>query len=189
MHKQEFIARLRKRLSGLPQGDIEERLTFYCEMIDDRMEEGLSEEDAVSAVGSVDEVISQIAADIPLAKERIFPRRQKTWEVVLLVLGSPIWLSLLIAAFAVILSLYISLWAVIISLWAVFVSLLVCSIGGVVACTILAIGGNGPSGVAMLSAGIVCAGLSIFMFYGCKAVTKGTLFLTKKAVKRRKHNA
>lgn len=29
MSKQEFLAQLRKSLSGLPQEDIEERLTFY----------------------------------------------------------------------------------------------------------------------------------------------------------------
>ena len=52
MTKREFLAQLRKGLSGLPQDDIEERLTFYGEMIEDRKEEGLSEEEAVSAVGS-----------------------------------------------------------------------------------------------------------------------------------------
>ena len=38
MHKQEFLAQLRKGLSGMPQDDIEERLVFYSEMVDDRME-------------------------------------------------------------------------------------------------------------------------------------------------------
>ncbi len=184
MNKQEFLTQLRKGLSGLPQNDIEERLTFYSEMIDDRMEEGLSEEEAVSAVGSVDEIVTQVIAETPLAKiakERIkSKRRLNTGEIILLVLGSPIWLSLGIAAFAVIFSLYISLWAVIISLWAAFASLAACSIGGILACAIFIIGGNGISGIAILAAGIVCAGLSIFMFYGCKAATKGTLILTKK---------
>ena len=184
MSKQEFLARLRKGLLGLPQDDIEERLTFYSEMIDDRMEEGLSEEDAVSAIGNVDEIVAQVIADIPLAKiakERIKPKRRlKAWEAVLLALGSPIWLSLGVAAFAVILSLYVSLWAVIISLWSVFVSVAACSLGGILACVIFAAGGNGASGAAMLAAGIVCVGLSIFLFYGCKAATAGTLILTKK---------
>ena len=184
MSKQEFLAQLRKGLSGLPQDDIEERLTFYSEMIEDHMEEGLSEEEAVSAAGTVDEIVTQVVAETPLAKiakERIkSKRRLSAGEIVLLALGSPIWLSLCIAAFAVILSLYISLWAVIISLWAVLVSFAACSIGGMMACVIFAIGGNGASGVAMLAAGIVCAGLSIFMFYGCKEATKGTLILTKK---------
>lgn len=186
MRKREFLAQLRKGLSGLPQDDIEERLAFYSEMIEDQMEEGLSEEEAVLAVGSAPEIVAQVVTEIPLvkiAKERIKPKRRlSAGEIVLLALGSPIWLSLCIAAFAVILSLYISLWAVIISLWAVFVSFAACSIGGVLACVIFTRGGNGASGVAMLAAGIVCAGLSIFMFYGCNAATKGILILTKKIV-------
>ncbi|MGI6260230.1 MAG: DUF1700 domain-containing protein [Acutalibacteraceae bacterium] len=184
MSKQEFLAQLRKRLSGSPQDDIEERLTFYSEMIEDRIEEGLSEEEAISAVGSIDEIVAQVVADIPLtkiAKERIkAKRRLKAWEIVLLALGSPIWLSLGIASVAVILSLYVSLWSVIISLWAVFGCLIGCSFGGMVAGIAFACNGNVLTGVAMIGAGIVCAGLSIFMFYGCKAATKGILVLTKK---------
>ena len=119
MSKQEFLAQLRKGLSGLPQDDIEERLTFYSEMIEDRMEDGLSEDEAVSAAGSVDEIVSQAVAETPLmkiSKEKSKSKRQpRAGKIVLLVLGSPIWLSLGIAALAVILSLYISWWAVIIS--------------------------------------------------------------------------
>ncbi len=184
MSKQEFLAQLRQGLFGLPQDDVEERLTFYSEMIEDRMEEGLSEEEAVSAVSSVDEIVAQVVADIPLAKiakERIKPKRRlETGEIVLLALGSPIWLSLGIAAAAVILSLYVTAWSVIISLWAVFASLAACTVGGVTAGVVFAISGNGLSGVAMLAAGIVCAGLSIFMFCGCKMATRGILILTKK---------
>ncbi len=51
MSKQEFLAQLKDGLSGLPQSDIEERVAFYEEMIDDRIEEGLSEEQAVSEIG------------------------------------------------------------------------------------------------------------------------------------------
>ena len=184
MNKQEFLVQLRKGLSGLPQEDIEERLTFYSEMIDDRMEEGISEEKAISAVGTVDEIVTQVVAETPLAKiakKRIkSKRRLRAGEIVLLVLGSPIWLSLLIAAFAIILSIYASLWSVVISLWAVFGSLIGCAFGGVVAGVVFACSGNALSGIAMLAAGIVCAGLSIFMFYGCKVATKGCLILTKK---------
>lgn len=184
MNKQEFLAELRKGLSGLPQDDVEERLTFYGEMIEDRIEEGLWEEEAVSAVGSVDEIAAQIIADTPLAKsakETMKPKRRlKAWEIVLLVLGSPIWLSLLIAVCVVILSLYISLWSVIISLWAVFASFIGCAFGGIAVGIGFAFGSNGLTGIAMIGAGVVCAGLSIFTFFGCKAVTTGTVRLTKK---------
>ena len=54
MNKQAFLERLRKALSGLPPKEQEERITFYSEMIDDRMEEGLSEEEeAVASIGTI----------------------------------------------------------------------------------------------------------------------------------------
>jgi len=184
VRKQEFLARLRRCLAGLPQGDIEERVSFYSEMIDDRMEEGCSEEDAIRQIGSVDEVAAQIVADVLLAEraeETATPKRRlKAWEIVLLALGSPVWLSLLIAAFAVVLSLYISLWAVIVSLWAAFGALIGCALGGVVAGIGFVCGGHSLAGVAMLAAGMVCAGFSIFTFYGCRAATEGAVLLTKK---------
>ena len=185
MSKQEFLEQLRKGLSGLPKTDIEERLTFYSEMIDERIEEGLSEDQAVEAVDSVDEIIAQIiVVDTPflkIAKERIKPKRRlNKWEIILLALGSPIWLSLGIATIAVILSIYASLWSIIISLWSVFVSLAACSVSGIITCIFFAITGKCYTGIAMLAAGIVCAGLSIIMFYGCKITTKGIIILTKK---------
>ncbi len=184
MNKQEFLRQLRKGLAGLPQEEREERLLFYSEMLDDRMEEGISEEEAVAAVGPVEQILGKMAGELPPEKEAgsSLPRkkRKSAGQMILLALGAPIWLSLGIAAFAVALSLYVSLWAVIISLWAVFASLAGCFVGGVLAWVVLAAGGNGPSGLAMLAAGLVCAGLGILAFYGCKAVTKGTVVLTKK---------
>lgn len=188
MSKQDFLENLRKGLSGLPREDIEERLMFYSEMIDDRMEEGLPEEDAVSEIGSADEIISQTISDTSItkiAKERIkSKRRLRVWETVLLVLGSPIWLSLMIAAFAVVLSLYIVLWSVVISLWSVFVSLAACSVCGIVAGIAFSIHSNALTGIAMLGAAMVCAGLSVFAFLGCTTATKGILILTKKLANR-----
>lgn len=182
MTKQEFLSMLRQRLSGLPRQDVEERLSFYGEMIDDRIEEGCSEASAVSDIGTVDEVAAQIIADIPLtriAKERLKPqRRMRTWEIVLLALGSPIWLSLAIAAFSVILSLWAVLWSLIVSIWAVFVSLGACAVGGVVAGGIFALTGNALPGVCTVGAAVACAGLAILFFFACKEATKGAARLT-----------
>ena len=184
MNKQEFLECLRKGLSGLPQEDIEERLTFYSEMIDDRIEEGLLESEAVSAIGTVDAIITQILSDTPLTKlvkEKAKPKRTlKAWEIVLIILGSPIWLSLLIGAFAIILAAYIVVWSVVITLWSIEASFAACTLGGIVSAAVFTFQGNGLTGLAMLSAGVVCAGLSVFMLYGCKSATNGILLLTKK---------
>ncbi len=184
MNKQEFLSRLRKGLEGLPKDEVQERVSFYSEMIDDRMEEGFSEEEAVKEIGSVEMIISQIKGDIPitkLVKEKITPKKSlKAWEIVLLVLGSPIWFSLLIATVAVVFSLYVVLWSVIISLWSVFGAFVGCAIGGIVSSVVLLLSGNIFIGMILMSAGLVCGGLSIFAFFGCKAITKGIILLTKK---------
>ena len=49
-------------------GTSKEKRKGFSEMIEDRMEDGMSEEDAVAAVGSVDDIASQIIMDIPLIK-------------------------------------------------------------------------------------------------------------------------
>ena len=56
MTKLEFLESLEKGLSGLPKNDIDERIAFYSEIIDDRIEEGLSEEDAVSKIGMLSRI-------------------------------------------------------------------------------------------------------------------------------------
>ncbi len=184
MKKQEFLFALKKSLSGLPKQDVEERLSFYSEMIDDRIEEGQTEEEAISNIGSVEEISAQIIADISFTKiamERVKSKKSfKTWEILLLAVGAPIWLSLAIAIFAVIFSLYVTLWAIIISVWAVFASLVASAIGGVIAGIFLAVSPNGLTGIAIIGAGFICAGLAIFLFFGCELTTKGIIHLTKK---------
>jgi len=182
MNKQEFLLTLGDRLSALAPDEKEEQLTFYREMIDDRMEDGLSEEEAVSTVGSVDAIAGQIADDIPPAKSA--PKRQlRTWETVFLILGSPIWLSLLIAVLAVVFSLYISLWSVIISLWAVFASFVACAFSLLVVGIAFIFGIRKITGIAIIGTSLIFAGLSIFLFWGCKGATNGTVLLTKKSVR------
>ena len=183
MTKLQFLLALHDKLAGLPQNEVEERLNFYSEMIEDRMEDGLSEEEAVAAVGSIDEIAEQITADIPLikiVKEKVKPKRKRNaWEITLLAVGSPLWVPLLIAVVAVVFSVYVSLWSIVISLWAVFASLVVCAVAGLIMGVAFSVSGNVHAGLMAVAAGFVCAGLSVFLFYGCKAAPKGIALLAK----------
>ena len=70
---------LREELMGLPQDEIEERLDFYSEMIEDRMEEGLSEEVAVAEIGIPAEIAAQItegAFGVPVSDKAKIPLGQ-----------------------------------------------------------------------------------------------------------------
>lgn len=184
MLKQDFLGALREGLKGLPEKDIEERITFYGEMIDDRIEEGLSEEEAVNEIGTVDAVVQQIVAETPLTRivgEKIKTKRKmRAWEIVLIVLGFPVWFSLLAAAGAVLLSLYIVLWVLVLVLWVIEIAFWVGAIALIVAGVGLLISGETPAGLCVLGAALLLAGLSIFLFFGCIAACKGAVKLTKK---------
>lgn len=187
MTREMFLAELRQRLAGLPREELEERLAFYREMLDDRLEDGLTEEEAAASLGTPEEVAAQVLAEIPmsvLVREKVKPKKKANekpwgWETILIILGFPIWFSVLIAVLAAGFSLYVCLWAVVISLWAVAVSLA----AGAVAClagTALYLyrGDPGAAGCA-LGGVLVCAGLALLWTAACAAVTKGAAGLTK----------
>ncbi len=184
MNKQMFLQALQRGLAGLPQEDIEERLIFYSEMIDDRMEEGLSEEEAVAQIGPVEEVIRQIIAETPITrivKEKIRPAGKRGHgNTLLLVLGFPLWFPLLIAAGAVVFSFYVVLWSLIVALWSVEIALIASAFGGIAIAVVQAVRGRWLSAGVWLGAALLCAGLSLLLFDACKAATVGMARLTKK---------
>ena len=196
MNKQEFLDLLAAELSGLPEEDKKEQLEFYSEMIDDRIEDGTNEEDAVASFGDPKEVASSVLAEIPLTrivkeklkkekKERT--RKYSAFSIVLIAVGSVVWFPILVSLLAVCLALYVVFWAVIISLWSVFVSLAASALGVLFGGIVFIARGYLLCGLACIGAALICAGLSIFAFAGCKAATKGGAKLTKKlalAIKR-----
>ena len=184
MRKQEFLDALEGKLSGLSERAVRERLEFYNEMINDRVEDGFSEADAVARLGSVDEIAEEIISDYPLARlarERI-KRDDKpaAWKVWMFWLTSIVWIPLLISAFAVFVSLYASLWSVIASLWATFAAITASGPGGVVLGFIYIFTGEAFKGFAFIGMGIAAAGLAILAFFGCIYATKGCAIASRK---------
>lgn len=186
MNKIEFLTVLRERLQGLPEEDIKKSIDFYCEMIDDRVEDGMSEAEAVDALGNIEEIISQILSEVSLpklVKEKVKPKRAlKAWEIVLLVLGAPLWIPLLAAVILTVLAVYLSVWSVIISLYAVDLSIAVSGLACIgVAVALLFDGQFVPAGV-VFGTGLVCMGLAILLFFAFNLVTKGILWVSKKVL-------
>ena len=186
MTKKEFLEKLKNSLSVLNESDREERLNFYSEMIEDRIEEGYSEEDAVKTVGDPEEIASQIVSEYSNVKKTnkkaSTKRKLRTWEIVLFWVGLPLWLPLAIAAAAIVFTLYVVFWAVVGSIWAAPVSLSAVGLAGFVIPIQYFIQGNILGGIAIIGLGIFSAGVAIFAFYGCIKATKGGTILTKKTV-------
>ena len=184
MDKKEFLSRLAEGLSGLPRDEVEERLAFYGEGIDDRMEDGLSEEEAVAAIGPVEGIVAQTLDEIPLpklVKERVQPKRRlRAWEIVLLAVGSPLWLALGIAAAAILFSVYVVLWALIVALWAVEVAFFVGGLAVMAVGVVFFAHGATPQGLITFGSGLLLAGLGLFLTVGCVSASKGAARLTVK---------
>lgn len=122
MDKQKFISTLKRRLARLPRAEVAERVNFYSEMIDDRIEEGLSEHEAVAEIGPIDKIVAQIKAErVPRGVADGFRPASKLRgrEIAVMIIGSPVWIPLLIAAAAVIFALYAVMWSLVLVLWAV----------------------------------------------------------------------
>lgn len=187
MTKKEFLEILSYSLSALNKSDKDERLNFYAEMIEDRIEEGYSEEDAVGSVGDPEVIGAQILSEYSYvkkaSKKTSTKRKLRTWEIVLLAVGSPVWVPLAIAAAAIVFTLYVVFWAVVGSIWAAPVSLSAVGLAGLsILPAIYFIQGNLLGGIAIIGLGVFSAGLAIFAFYGCIKATKGGAILTKKTV-------
>jgi uncharacterized membrane protein len=186
MNKKEYLDTLRSKLAGLPPEDIEERISFYSEMIDDRIEDGISEEDAVNGIGTVDEVVNTIMSEIPLSKivkNRVKPKKSMpAWAIVLIIIGFPIWFPLIITILSVVFSIFITVWSLIISFFAVDLSLAVAAIVCFVAIFVYLFAGKFAGALLALGSAMVCGALAVLLFFGCLYMVKGTVFLMKKCV-------
>lgn len=186
MNKQEYLEAIRSRISAMPADDVNRFMDYYSEMIDDRVEDGLSEEEAVADMGSPDAAVEQILEDMPLTKlvkEKIKPKHElKAWEVVLIVLGSPMWIPLLITALVLLLTLWIVAFALLISFYAVVLSFVAAGIGGLICAIPLFIANSPYTAVLMLGAALIGIGIAILFVVSVKPVTVGIFKVCKASV-------
>ncbi len=181
MTKNEFLSKLRDLLSGLPEPDAQRSLEYYGEMIDDRTEDGLTEEEAVAAIGTPEEIAERIISEIPLpqlVKAKVKSRRTPgVGEILLLILGAPLWIPLLLAAAAVLLSVYVSLWSVVIALYAVSVSAGACVLASLVCFFLFLLQSKFPEAAALFGFALICLGLGIALFIAAHYAAKGLVRL------------
>lgn len=187
MRKDEFLGLLRKELSGLPDEDIQKSLDYYGEMISDRMEDGIDEEAAVEAVGKPSDAAESILSEIPLPKlikKKITPKRSlRAWEIVFLIIGSPLWLTILIVAAVIVLSIYIVIWSLVLVMYAVTLALAAGLLAGLASVVFPFFGDFGSEiipGIAQLGIGVFCGGLSILMFFASNYSARMAAILGKK---------
>lgn len=173
MNKTEFLDEVRSRLNGLAPEDIEKAITYYDEAILDRVEDGMTEDEATADIGRPEDIANEILYDTPitkLVKAKVDKKKQniETWEIVMIVLLAPIWIPVLIVLLSVILSVYIVLWSVIISLIATIIAL----VFGGIAIALAALTGlftvSSTNTLGVVGLGILCLGVGLALIIPVK---------------------
>ena len=78
MNKKDYLDALAKALDCLSREKRSEILSFYQEAIDDRIEEGMSEEEAVCAMGPVELAAESILGELPVVPRAVAKTRRKS---------------------------------------------------------------------------------------------------------------
>ena len=176
MDKRTFLDGLRTALVSLPASEIDKTVAYYEEMIDDRIEDGMSEEEAVASMEPIGVLAQRIINDTPAVNRAVRKAKQSSvpaiiW-VLLAILGLPIWLPLLCLAFGLIISAFALLFGLIISLIAVVLGL---SIGGIVGIVfaLCHLGVSGMSAVFAVGLCLIGIGLGILLAFPVAYLIKG----------------
>lgn len=185
MRKSEYLAELRTRLAHQPAEEVERAVAFYEEAIDDRVEAGEDEAGAVGSLEPPERAAERILAEEPPVQRvvasmrgRDIPRAWVVTLVLVVILGSPLWLSLLAAALAVVFAAFAVLGAALLVVWVfVGVMLLACPCGlwvalngiiaGEAAAALMGLG----AGVALSGAGLLSLVVAVWATGGiCRAI-------------------
>lgn len=164
MSKADFLRLLERALAQLSEEERQKNLEYYSELLDDMMEEGMTEAEATAKLGSPNQIAQSILQEMPLGKlvsTRMKPKSGWTpLAIVLAVVGSPVWVPLLLATVAIVLAVFVSIWALGFAVVAVVLGLVV----AVVATPIIAIRAATltlPMGLLLLGAGLLLLGLCV----------------------------
>lgn len=186
MNKSEFINKLRQEIRNLPYDEVEKTIAYYEEIISDRMEDGSSEEEAVSSLGTPEAIARDLLANQSFStiirhKVEDYKRKNNPENtaaiIVIMVLLFPVWfpiamgaLSFIISFFAIIGGVIIALWAISVAIGAAGIAVLIASVFGFATSLI-------PTGFFSFGIGIALIGLSILAIIASVYATKGIIKL------------
>lgn len=184
MNREAFLEEIARRLKGLPEEDVERSLDYFREMIDDRMEDGMSEEEAVADLGTPEAAAMGLLGEMPLPKlvrARMRPKRAlRIWEIVLLVLGSPVWLPLVLTGAFLVLLFYLLLALFVLIFLVLVLSVGVSALAAVVSGVCMLFTGNLVQTGLTLGAGLALAGVTLALLPLWALAARGDLALWRR---------
>ena len=186
MKRKEFNKRLRKNLKRVGKTEREEVVNYYNEMIDDRIESGKTEEEAIAELGLPEDLAKKtLNENVPDVKPNGEASESKNRGMTALVIAlvivcSPVLLSLVICAAAIALGLVVAALSVVLS---VIVACAGLAVGGIVVAVygVCAIFGDFGYGLMNIGGGLFASALGALAIIGLYALFK-RIFKRRKIV-------
>ena len=188
MNKELFLVKLSQKLSSLPTKDIDKAIEYYSEIIADRIEDGISEENAVNELGNIDEIADSILntqEDVkhfhfekvigePVYQEQEHKKTNlTTTQIILIIILFPIWFPILITVFSV-------LWSLVIAYFAIIIFSCFATFSGLISALMLFINGSISGGFINIASSFIAIGLALILVVWAKQVLYFGINNTKK---------
>ena len=159
MTKHEFLKRLEKAIRKLPKEERNRFLSYYKEMIEDRVEDGLTEEQAVAEREDISVIADRILKELK-------QKKKKGW--IWAAISSPIWVPVLAVGVC-------AACAVVLAVYGCVIALILCGPASCIGLTGTIIEGDIASGVFTLGVGLALMGIGLLLLgpvnRGAKATT------------------
>ncbi len=166
MTREQFCERLRQSLLGLPQVEISKTLNYYAEIIDDRMEEGMSEDAAVAGMEPVDMIAARVMAD---HQSSMPPKRSLSGlQITLILLGFPLWFPLMVVAACLGVVILALMWVIVLAVWGICLGLFAGGVAAILNPGFVAVQAGDMNTMLRIGMSLAAVGLSVFVFYGAR---------------------
>lgn len=181
----EFLRILTREIDVLPAMEAQRAITYYRELIEDRIEDGMSESEAVASMEDISVIAQQILSEHEdglkntktITKECV--EHSEIWRKVLIICTSPLWISLLLTFILMVFSIYLLIWCMIFTIYAIAAVFGICSLAGMIA-FIFDITSHTPLAMVELGIALFSMGALLLSFYGIRNV-QNKLFILQKS--------
>ncbi len=185
--RDEFFTQLGQGLYRLPQEDKQRFLAYYVEILEDYLENGSTEQEALEKMGSPQDIAREIQEELrasqdpepvpapPARHSRFSPMR------IVILASLPFWGTLLLCAATFLMCLILVIWCLPLVTAAFTLAGTLTGIVSLIGAPML-LSGSAPVGVIQLGMGLALLGLALLMGVAAVQSTWGCARLTKRLV-------
>lgn len=172
MNKKEFLKKMDYYLLVINDEERYRFVGYYEEMIEDYLENGLSEEEAIEKIGDPKQITKKILEENEEMSFKITPNNS-TLKIIFVIALFPIWGSLL-------LTFYVILGVVPLVILSSGLATAVIACVSILGCPFVMIHYNIPAGIMQLGVGIICIGITLLLYKTFIVIWAKILLLVKK---------